>query len=1027
MRLPEQQPEHQGAYAPRSPAPGGGRRGLPVLTGADTAPLSRRDFLTLAGFAVAGAAVAGCQRAPIRYAETYLDPPAGLIPGRSYDYASTCGGCSAGCGLLVRNHDGRPIKLEGNPDHPLSRGGLCAAGQASLLGLYDQQRLAKPLTGGQPGEWQDVDEEMVHRLEGIRQTKGAVRFLTGPGVSPAVRASIRRFLDGFADARHVVHDPRSCSAILEAHARTHGARVLPHYHLDKAEVIVGMDADFLGAWVSPVEFTAAYQAGRPRDEDGALKEGRFSYHVQFESLLTLTGAKADQRLCVAPEELGAAMGHLAARLAKLAQKPELAPPAGSLPEPAVPGPFLDKLAAALWRHRQRSVILCGSQDVDLQVRANVLNHLLDNYGATVDLARPSNQRDGDDREVEKLLQELHDPASKIQALFVYQSNPVHDLPGGETIADDLKRVPLLVSLAPRLDETAKLAHFVCPDHHYLESWSDAEPVSGTASLVQPAISPLGDTRSVLESLAAWTGKPRPAYDLLREHWEKEVFPRSTRKGSFAEFWDRTLLDGFAPVAPAPGKASAFTLPPAVAAASPRDEATYSVVLYSKVGLPDSSHAYNPWLHELPDPISKVVWDNYATLSPATAEKLGVADGDLLRLETGGDAGPSGVLELPVCVQTGQHDRVVGAALGYGSVLSRRFANIGPSWLQAGPTVGANGLVGKNAAPLLQWVGGGLRYTRDGVRLSRAAGQQALASTQGNSLLTLPSRFASPEQERQPIVRQGTLQAQQQASAGKPDAAPAAEKEDLWPADHPEKGAHWGMAIDLSACTGCSACVVACQAENNIPVVGKDEVWRHREMHWLRIDRYYMERDDGGVDVAHQPMLCQHCGNAPCEVVCPVLATVHSEDGLNQQVYNRCVGTRYCANNCPYKVRRFNWFDYAHDDLLQNLVLNPDVTVRSRGVMEKCSFCVQRIEEGKAGAGGHGQIPGDGVIQTACQQSCPAKAIVFGNLNDKTSRVARLAAGSRSYQVLAELNVKPSVSYLTLVRNRPAEGEDETHG
>ncbi len=1022
MRLPEHQHGGQEAYAPRSPA--AGRRALPVLTGADSALFSRRDFLALAGFAAVGAAVAGCQRAPVRYAESYINPPAGLIPGRSYDYASTCGGCSAGCGLLVRNRDGRPIKLEGNPDHPLSRGGLCAAGQASLLGLYDQQRLAKPQTGGQPGEWQDVDQEVVRRLEDVRRTKGAVRFLTGPGVGPAVRASIRRFLDGFTDARHVVHDPRSCSAILEAHARTHGVRVLPHYHLDKAEVIVGIDADFLGAWISPVEFTAAYLAGRPRKEDGGFDEGRFSYHVQFEPLLTLTGAKADQRLCVAPGELGAVMAHLAARLAEFAQKPDLAPPMNSLPAPPVSGSLLDKLAASLWQHRQRSVILCGSQDVDLQVRANVLNHLLDNYGHTVELAQPSYQRDGDDREVEKLLQELHDPASKIQALFVYQSNPVHDLPGGETIADDLKRVPLLVSLAPRLDETAKLAHFVCPDHHYLESWSDAEPVSGTASLVQPTISPLGNTRSVLESLAAWTGKLRPAYDLLREHWEKEVFPRSTRKVGFAEFWDRTLLDGFAPVAPAPGKASAFTTPPAVAAASPRDETTYSLVLYSKVGLPDSSHAYNPWLHELPDPISKVVWDNYAAVSPATAKTLGVADGDLLRLDAGGDAGLSGVLELPVCVQAGQHDRVVGVALGYGSVLTKRFADIGPSWLQAGPTVGPNGLVGKNAAPLLQWVASGLRYTRDGVRLSRAAGQQPLASTQGNSLLTLPSRFASQEHERQPIIRQGTLQVQRE-SAGKPDAA-SEEKEDLWPADHPDKGAHWGMAIDLSACTGCSACVIACQAENNIPVVGKDEVRRKREMHWLRIDRYYTERD-GDVDVAYQPMLCQHCGNAPCETVCPVLATVHSEDGLNMQVYNRCVGTRYCANNCPYKVRRFNWFDYAHDDLLQNLVLNPDVTVRSRGVMEKCTLCVHRIEEGKIAAGGNGKIPDDGVVQTACQQSCPAKAIVFGNLNDPKSRAAKLAAGPRSYQVLAELNVKPSVSYLTLVRNRPAEGEGETHG
>jgi len=973
----------------------------------------------LAGFAVAGATLGGCQRTPVRYTVPQLAPPDELVPGLSYDYSSTCGGCSAGCGLLFKNRDGRPIKLEGNPEHPLSRGGLCAAGQASLLGLYDQQRLRQPLQDGQPAEWLQLDQVLGQRLEAIHKQKGAVRFLTGPGVGPVTRASIRRFLDTFANARQVVLDPRSCSAILEAHARTHGASLLPHYHLDKAEVIVSFDADFLGTWISPVEFTSAYQVGRRLEGPG----GRLSYHVQFESLLTLTGTKADQRRCIAPEELGPVMKHLAARLAKKAG--EEFP--GKLPEEMpVLEQFLVHLTDDLWKNRQRSLILCGSQDVELQVHTNYLNNILGNYGTTVDIAQPSYQREDNDRDLAALLQEIHE--GKIAALFIYQSNPVQDLPGGDRIAEDLKLVPLIVSLAPRLDETARRAHFVCPDHHFLESWSDAEPVNGVVSLLQPAINPLGQTRPVTESLATWMGKPRSAYDLLREHWEKEVFPRNPGKATFEDFWGRTLHDGFAAVTPRPVKVEAFRSAAVRFApgGSRAQEETYSLLLYAKVGMLDSSHAYNPWLHELPDPISKVVWDNYASVSPATATELGLADGDMIHLEAAGEGDLPGALKLPVLVQPGQHNRVVGVALGYGSLLSQRFANIGPQWLQSEPTVGPNGLVGKNAAPMLQWVEGSLCFTRDVVRPTRAAGKHLLASTQTYNLHTVPPRFALPGPERPPIIRETSLEAYQQELAHKPNAVTAEKDEDLWPADHPVKGPHWGMVIDLNACTGCSACVIACQAENNIPVVGKDEVRRQREMHWLRIDRYYTERD-GGVDVAHQPMLCQHCGNAPCEVVCPVLATVHNDEGLNQQVYNRCVGTRYCANNCPYKVRRFNWFDYAHDDLMQNLVLNPDVTVRSRGVMEKCTFCVQRIQEGKSGAGGHGLLPGDGVIQTACQQSCPAQAIVFGNLNDPKSRVAKLAAGQRSYQVLAELNVQPSVSYLALVRNRPEERKSEKDG
>jgi molybdopterin-containing oxidoreductase family iron-sulfur binding subunit len=788
-------------------------------------------------------------------------------------------------------------------------------------------------------------------------------------------------------------------------------------------VIVGFDADFLGTWISPVEFTADYQVGRRL----VGSPPRLSYHVQFESLLSLTGSKADRRLALSPREVGVAMSHLATRLGK---KADPAFKEDQLGELSVSSDFLDHLANHLWQNRQRSLILCGSQDVNLQVLANLLNHVLGNYGNTLDIAQQSYQREDNDLELETLLREIHD--GKVEALFIYQSNPVHDLPSGEKIAEDLKRVSLVVSLSPRLDETAVLAHFKCPDHHNLESWNDAEPVNGVVSLIQPVIAPLGNTRSILESLAAWSGKPRVAYELLREHWEKEILPRSPQKLAFQDFWDKTLQDGFARIKPQPVKVGKFNQAaihfPTPGSRPP--DGTYSLILYSKVGMLDASHSYNPWLHELPDPISKVTWDNYACLSPTAASRLGVNDGDLVRLESSAGQGSTGVLELPVFVQPGQHDQVVSVALGYGSLLSKRFSNIGPPWLQARPTVGADGMVGKNSAPLLTWVDGSLRFIQEGVRLTKSGGQHPLASTQSYYEITVPEHLALPGQETRPIIRETTLEAHlKEAQAGtneKPNLSPHAGSEDLWPEDHPMTGPRYGMVIDLNACTGCSACVVACQAENNIPVVGKDEVRRHREMHWLRIDRYYTERD-GSVDVAHQPMLCQHCGNAPCEVVCPVLATVHSADGLNEQVYNRCVGTRYCANNCPYKVRRFNWFDYAHDDLMQNLALNPDVTVRSRGVMEKCSFCVQRIQEARMEAGRLGQVVRDGDIQTACQQSCPAQAIVFGNLNDPKSRVARMAAGTRSYQVLGELNIRPSVSYLKLVRNRPAEGEGEKHG
>ncbi|HYM12920.1 MAG TPA: TAT-variant-translocated molybdopterin oxidoreductase [Bryobacterales bacterium] len=978
-----------------------------------TGEFSRRGFLRATGF-TAAATLAGCSRIPVQKAIPYLVKPEEITPGRSYFYASTCGACSAGCGVLAKCRDGRPVKLEGNPGHPLSRGGLCAVGQASLLGLYDSQRLTGPLADGKKTSWEEVDRAVTARLDEIRRRGGEVRILTGAITSPTLRAAIQEFLARFPGARRVTYDAPSSSAILDAHERTHGIRALPRYRFDRAGVMAGFDADFLGAWLSPVEHAAGWRAGRQPEADPP----RFSYHVQFESLLTLTGAKADRRYRIAPQEIPFALTHLAARVAKLAGAVFDVP---ALEDPPVPAAALDDLAGRLWQARGRSLVVCGAQDRDAQALCNLLNHLLGNYGSTLDLDQPSLVREGDDAELEKLWRESRE--RKVAALLLLGVNPVYELPGGAELARLLEATPLVVSFAERLDETAKLAHYVCPDHHFLESWGDAEAADGIVSLFQPAIHPVAQTRSVLETLAAWSGVPKSAYDIVRTHWEATIFHRQQREPSFPQFWDRAVEQGFAEVEPQRGHPKPFTaaaVHPVTRAARSSAE-TFTLLLYPKPQMLGGRHAGNPWLHELPDPITKVTWDNYASLSPAAAARVGVGEGDVVRL-TVEDGGRTQSLELPAFLQPGQHDGVVGVALGYGSELSRRFAQVGPQWLWGRPSVGPQGLVGVNAAPFLTFSDGLLAGARTGVKLVRTGEKRALASTQTHNTLSAPEVPGPAAAETRPIIHEILFPILGQT---RPPAPGGEEQQDLWPPDHPESGHRWGMAIDLDACTGCSACVVACQAENNIPVVGKDEVLRRREMHWIRLDRYY-SGERGEVDVAFQPMLCQQCDNAPCETVCPVLATVHSAEGLNEQIYNRCVGTRYCANNCPYKVRRFNWFDYPHNDRLANLALNPDVAVRSRGVMEKCTFCVQRIQEAKIEAKLRGEPLADGAIQPACQQSCPAQAIVFGDLNDSQSRVARLRRSRRHYRVLEELNFKPAVGYLAVVRNR-APAEEDHHG
>jgi len=966
--------------------------------------VNRRRFLEAAGFTLSAAALGGCWRAPAETALPFARQPENVVPGRTTSYASTCAGCPANCGLLVSVRDGRPLKMEGMPEHPFSQGGLCAIGQALPLGLYDSHRLAQPLQDGKASNWDDVDKAVIEKLSAVA-SQGAVRFVTPTVTSPTRQASIDSFLSKFDDARHVTFDAVSCSAILDAHEKTHGSRVLPHYQLDRAQVIVSFGADFLGTWISPVEFTAAWRSNRAPTEESP----EMSHHVQFEGRMSLTGANADRRHRLAPDDYGVVLSHLAAEIAALAGKSS---PKGNLGESAIAESELVELSSRLWASRGRSVVLCDSQEVADQLLVNFINHTLRNYGRTVDIDRPSWQRQGNDAEVIELIDELK--AGKISALFVAGTDLTHNLPGRESLADAISKVPLVVSFAERRDDFASLAHYVCPDHHPLESWMDFEPIHGLVSLSQPTVKPLRNTRSILESLARWSGQSKSAYEIVRSNWMKEILPRAKDKS-----WEQAVHDGFVQVAPKPVLVGEFKSGDVKLISDRPSEEDYTLALYSKIGLTDSRHAHNPWLQELPDPVTKVTWDNYVCVSPKVADKLDLSDGDVVSVET--DDGQSSV-ELPALVQAGQHDRVVAIAFGYGVKGTNRFAHIGPQWLEARPTVAEGELVGKNVAGFIEARDGKLQYARQGVKLKKTGRRHPLATTQRYNSLEVPTHVAPPGAEVRDQIQHTTLPAfAENPEAGKPEVHHPADQQ-LWPEDHPKDGHWWGMTIDLNKCTGCSACLIACQSENNVPVVGKDEIYRQREMHWIRIDRYYMGEGDD-VDVLHQPMMCQHCDHAPCETVCPVLATVHSDEGLNEQAYNRCVGTRYCANNCPYKVRRFNWFKYEHEDDLQNLALNPDVTVRSRGVMEKCSMCVQRIESARIDARSRGESIADGAIQTACQQSCPAQAIVFGDMNNPDSRVRGELANPRRYRVLEEFNFRPSVAYLRVVKNRDGEQEE----
>jgi len=952
--------------------------GLPTGSRSTGFEASRRDVLSLMGFSLGALGLGGC-RAPVQHAVPLPAASTEMVPGVPNLYATTCGGCSAACSLVVKQRDGRPIKIEGNEASPLTGGGTCATGQASVLSLYDDARLRGPVWLGNPTSWAEVDRHVRTMLNPGNRDPRAVVLVSQTITSPSTLALLDDLRAAFPSFRHVSYDPTSLAAMREANRLGHGAAVVPHFHFDRARVVVALDADFLGTWLSPVEFARQWARRRTAGDDRC-------FHVQCESGLSVTGSNADLRLAIAPAEVGTMAVALLAAIARRVGDDDLGGlRTGAFAQTAPHAAEIDRVADALVRNRGASLVVTGSNDVATQVVVGKINALLGNVGKTVDLAQPSLQAQGDDTAVAALIDDMNRGA--VRALIVWGANPVYDHPDGQAFGKALAKVPLTISFADRRDETGAHVQALCPDHHFLESWGDAEPVSGHFSLRQPLIAPLHETRAGAESLLAWLGRPADHRTALRDFWRRALYPRATGAATFEDFWEQTLERGVIDLprpATAVGRFAADwqdAVREIVArgnqpAAGAND---YQLAIHETVSARDGRHANNPWLLELPDPITRLTWGNVACIAPATAAALGVRAGDVVTLTT-----ETGKLELPAFLQPGQEKRTISVAVGYG-----RWA--------AGK---AGDGVGGNVYPLVR-VGGGMRRSWAKVTIAATGRRARLSPAQ--------THFSM---EGRDIVQTLTLASLEREGREEREELPNLWRERL-------HGAHaWGMSIDLDACTGCSACVVACQAENNVPVVGAEQVRKSRIMHWLRIDRYF-EGDGEDARSVHQPMMCQHCQHAPCETVCPVLATTTSSEGLNQQVYNRCIGTRYCANNCPYKVRRFNWHNYtANDDFpyhmtspLGRLVLNPDVTVRSRGVMEKCNLCVQRIQLGKNQALLQRRPIADGDVATACQQACPTGAITFGDLADAGSKVSKQLAGRRAYRVLDELGTRPNVGYL----------------
>ncbi len=1025
---------------------------------------NRRDFLKYLGFGLGAATIAAGCDTPVRKALPYVTKPDAIVPGVATYYASSFVRGGDFVPVLVKTREGRPIKIEGNSLCPITKGGTSARAQASVLDLYNISRLKN---GGKINReknrvdalsWEELDKEIIAQLTNAK----SIRIVRNTDMGVSHKKALRLFSEKYSNVEVVTYDSFSSSAMLDANEKSFGKRALPGLSFDKADVIVSFGADFLGTWISPVEYARQFADRRRVTQLDSVDMNRL---YMVESTMSLTGSNADHRVIIKPSEQGLAIA-LLNNLVASSLGLEKVNVNGTLSHPKSMN-YLNEIAKDLLNAKGKSLIVSSSNNLAEQLIINSMNLALGNYGNTLDMSMASFQREGCDKSVVKLLNELK--SGSVDVLILMDgANPVYDLPEGELFLQGMSNVKCKISLSQLPSESWAACDYAVPSTHWLESWNDFKVKDNFYAIGQPTIRPLFDIRSTLGSLLAWIGQGRVDgeidskwdeldqrlmldYNFIKEVWETEVFPVQSKYNTKVSFWENTLHDGFILA----DSKEAINLPSGISIEGRIGKVSNDaeVIFYESVAIGAGHYADNPWLQEMPDPLTRVVWDNYVHL-PIQWDGEDFKyyndikeDGTLVVVSSSNQS-----IKLPIVRQFGQMTETFAIALGYG----REIAGAAAKGVGAKVTqflsrneegylqyfcseASVSGPIGKD--PLFACVQ--LHHTM-GLRGEDMTDGGKVINVDEKKLMTIGTGFQGALTERS-VIFEGDINSLDEdvdhllgkrKEFGKLNShSTYGGFDDLY-----QQGHHWGLAVDMNACIGCGACQVACIAENNVPIVGKEEVHRVHEMTWMRIDRYYYGEVDNP-NVVYQPMMCQHCDNAPCENVCPVAATTHSAEGLNQMTYNRCVGTRYCANNCPYKVRRFNWLDYTTADLfpinevetfstdtdapfyahdLTRMVLNPDVTVRSRGVIEKCSFCVQRIQEGKLKAKKEGRRLIDGEIKSACQTSCPTGAIVFGDMNDGNSEVSKIKRRKTSYIALEETNVRSSVDYQMRITNKKAE-------
>ena len=920
--------------------------------------VSRRRLLELMGASLGLAGLTSCTKQPPEKIIPYVTAPEDVIPGKALFFASSIpgpGGISNG--VLVESNMGRPTKIEGNPEHPGSLGATDAQTQASILALWDPDRTQAVMREGRNSSWQRAQIALNELREQMLSTKGAgLRLLTETVTSPTLGAVVKEFLAVFPEAKWIQYEPAGRDNVRAGARMAFGEAVTPVYHVDQAEVIVSLDSDFLVSGPGAVRYARDF-ANRRRDGQAGM-----SRLYVVEPSPSLTGASADHRLALS-----------AAEVENFARALASAVGAGTPAAASKATEFLKAAGADLTAHRGASLVVAGEfASPAVHALAHAMNAALGNIGKTVHYIDAVEVNPADQMAAFKdLVGEMN--AGKVEALLIAGGNPTYNTPADLKFEEAFRKVKVRIRLTDFDDETSAVCHWVLPMAHPLESWGDGRAYDGSISLSQPLIAPLYEGKQLIEVLSVLLDKGgREVRELVKEHWRAQL--AATTPG-FDDFWQKCVHDGFiAGSAPAP-KAVGIVKDFSGALGAAKSGGAPEVLFRPCPNIGDGRFSNNAWLQEIPRPLTKLTWDNAVMMSPATAQKNGAVNGTMVKL---GNA-----VSGPVLIMPGQADESILVHLGYGRTRVGKIGN----------NVGFNAYKLRTSAN--PWV-------MNGVEVRNAGDSQVMAITQEHSSM-----------EGRNLIRMATL------DDFKKEPGFAQEKGhkvfSLYQA-YEYKGYSWGMTIDLNACTGCNACTIACQAENNIPVVGKDQVNRGRAMHWIRVDRYF----EGHLDapsIHHQPVTCMHCENAPCESVCPVAATTHSEEGLNQMTYNRCVGTRYCSNNCPYKVRRFNFYLYS-DYETQSLkgLRNPNVTVRSRGVMEKCTYCVQRINAARIEAEKESRRIRDGQVITACQAVCPSGAIIFGDLNDPNSKIARAKKSERNYGLLTDLGTNPRTTYLAKVTN-----------